>query len=156
MEELKKVAKKIEKLEIQGATNVAIEGVKAFGKYITSLKETNLEIFFKKISKAIEILETARATEPCLRNGLTSGSNMEIGCIHAEQNLIINAARTQTSLVKSWVFLSTYPCMMCAKLLAQAGISRLFVLKNSYPVNEGIDFLRDHGVICVVTDVTSA
>ena len=92
----------------------------------------------------------------CLRNGLTSGSNMEVGCIHAEQNLIINAARTQTSLVKSWVFLSTYPCMMCAKLLAQAGISRLFVLKNSYPVDEGIDFLRDHGVICVITDVAGA
>jgi dCMP deaminase len=92
---------------------------------------------------------------PCFREGLTSGSNMEVGCIHAEQNLIINAARTNTSLVDSWVFLSTYPCMMCAKLLAQSGISRLFVLKNSYPVDEGITFLRDHGVICVITDVTS-
>lgn len=99
---------------------------------------------------------TCNPDGPCHREGLASGSNMEVGCIHAEQNLIINAARTQTSLVKSWVFLSTYPCMMCAKLLAQAGISRLFVLKNSYPVDEGIDFLRDHGVICVVTDVTSA
>ena len=98
---------------------------------------------------------TCNSNGPCLRQDLISGSNMEVGCIHAEQNLIINAARTQTSLVKSWVFLSTYPCMMCAKLLAQAGISRLFVLKNSYPVEEGLQFLRDHGVVCVITDVTS-
>ena len=70
MEELKKIAKHIEKLEIQGATNVAIEGVKAFGKYIATLKETNLDDFFKKVTKAQNILETARATEPCLRNGL--------------------------------------------------------------------------------------
>lgn len=98
---------------------------------------------------------TCNPTGPCLRQGLTSGSNMEVGCIHAEQNLIINAARTNTSLVNSWVFLSTYPCMMCAKLLAQAGIERLFVLKNSYPVEEGLQFLRDHGVVCVITDVTS-
>ena len=70
MEELKKVAEKIRKLEIQGATNVAIEGVRAFGKYLDSLKESNVDSFFEKVEKAQKILETARATEPCLRNGL--------------------------------------------------------------------------------------
>lgn len=70
LEELKIIAKQIEKLEIQGATNIAIEGVKAFGNYLTSLKETNLDDFFKKIQNAQQLLENARATEPCLRNGL--------------------------------------------------------------------------------------
>ncbi len=70
LEELKKIANRIEKLEIQGATNVAIEGVQAFGKYILSLKETNLDDFFKQVIKAQVLLESARATEPCLRNGL--------------------------------------------------------------------------------------
>ena len=72
---------------------------------------------------------------------IQSGKNMEIGCIHAEENLIINAARTNNSLLDSIVFLSTYPCLSCAKLLAQSGISKLFVISDSYSTEDGINFL---------------
>ena len=72
---------------------------------------------------------------------IQSGHNSEIGCIHAEENLIINAARTNSSLLESIVFLSTYPCLSCAKLLAQSGISKLFVISDSYSTEKGIDFL---------------
>ena len=70
MEEIKKVADKIRKLEIQGATNIAIEGIKAFDKFLDSLNESNVDDFFEKVEKAQNLLEGARATEPCLRNGL--------------------------------------------------------------------------------------
>ena len=72
---------------------------------------------------------------------IQSGQNSEIGCIHAEENLIINAARTNNSLLESIVFLSTYPCLSCAKLLAQSGISKLFVISDSYSTEEGVTFL---------------
>ncbi|NHI92983.1 MAG: hypothetical protein EAX96_10815 [Candidatus Lokiarchaeota archaeon] len=75
MEELKKVAEKISRLEIQGATNVAIEGVKAFGVYLNSLDVSNPDIFFEKVEIAQKILVNARATEPCLRNGLNYSIN---------------------------------------------------------------------------------
>lgn len=77
---------------------------------------------------------------------IESGTKNEIGCIHAEENLIINAARTNNSLKDTIVFLSTYPCLSCAKLLAQSGISKLYVISNSYPAQEGIEFLTKMGI----------
>jgi len=70
LEELKKVAERIRKLEVQGATNVAMEGIKAFSKYLDSVKETSVDDFFEKVKIAQDLLNNTRATEPCLRNGL--------------------------------------------------------------------------------------
>jgi dCMP deaminase len=72
---------------------------------------------------------------------IDSGTKNEIGCIHAEENLIINAARTNNSLMGTTVFVTTYPCLSCAKLLVQAGVSKLYVISKSYPNTEGLDFL---------------
>ncbi len=72
---------------------------------------------------------------------IESGTRMEIGCIHAEENLIINAARTNNSLMNTIVFITTYPCLSCAKLLVQSGVSKVFVISKSYPNTEGLDFL---------------
>jgi dCMP deaminase len=91
----------------------------------------------------------------CKRNDLVSGTQTQIGCIHAEQNLVVNAARTGNSLIDSIVFLSTYPCLMCAKILVQAGVSKVFVLKNSYPITDGIDFLRENAVLVILTEVSN-
>jgi ribose 1,5-bisphosphate isomerase len=60
----KEILKNIKNLKIQGAQNIAIKGIEAFGM---KLKETNDE---KKLKKYIaEIIDT-RATEPAMRNGL--------------------------------------------------------------------------------------
>lgn len=56
---VKAVADRIKALKIQGATNVAIEGLK-------SLKKTNE----KNLEKNIKILSNSRITEPLLFNGL--------------------------------------------------------------------------------------
>lgn len=72
---------------------------------------------------------------------IESGTKNEIGCIHAEENLIINAARTNNSLMGTTVFVTTYPCLSCAKLLVQAGVSKIYVISKSYPNTEGLDFL---------------
>lgn len=56
---------KIKSLEIQGAENIAIAGVQAFGE---KLKETQDPVLLQKY---IDELSSLRVTEPALRNGLT-------------------------------------------------------------------------------------
>ncbi|MFX1297456.1 MAG: S-methyl-5-thioribose-1-phosphate isomerase [Promethearchaeota archaeon] len=68
MEELLAVAEKIKRLEIQGASNVAKTGIKAFANYINSLSDE--EELMPYILKANDILFNARETEPALWNSL--------------------------------------------------------------------------------------
>ncbi|MCE7737389.1 MAG: S-methyl-5-thioribose-1-phosphate isomerase [Candidatus Heimdallarchaeota archaeon] len=71
MDLLQKVADDIISLKIQGATNVAIDGVNAFSSYINRLS-TSMDVheFEKNVNNAREILINTRPTEPALRNGL--------------------------------------------------------------------------------------
>ncbi len=65
-----KIVEDIQTLRIQGATNIAVEGVKAFALLAERLDTGSLEPFFDELEKARYALATARATEPALRNGL--------------------------------------------------------------------------------------
>ncbi len=68
MEKLMDTAEKIKSIEIQGASNVAKAGIKAFSEYLNSLSSIN-EIK-NQMPKAKEILFKARDTEPALWNSL--------------------------------------------------------------------------------------
>jgi len=65
-----KIVEDIQTLRIQGATNIAVEGVKAFASLAERLEVSSLESLFDDLEKARYTLATARATEPALRNGL--------------------------------------------------------------------------------------
>lgn len=84
----------------------------------------------------------------CLRDleNISSGEQIEIGCIHAEMNAICNAAAQGVSTAGGHAFVNGYPCLMCAKLLQQAGIVRLVVKKNDYDTR-GVVYLRANGVL---------
>jgi len=81
---------------------------------------------------------------------IPSGVQNEIGCIHAEENLIINAARTNNSLLNTIVFITTYPCLSCAKLLVQAGVSKIYTIENSYNNKDGLKFLKDMNIELII------
>ncbi|MHA2501719.1 MAG: translation initiation factor eIF-2B [Candidatus Kariarchaeaceae archaeon] len=71
MDQLRSVADDIISLKIQGATNVAIEGVKAFTEYINRLPTSlGREEFLNKVQEARDIIYNTRPTEPAMRNGL--------------------------------------------------------------------------------------
>ncbi|RMG36771.1 MAG: ribose 1,5-bisphosphate isomerase [Methanobacteriota archaeon] len=71
MESLRKVADDIISLTIQGATNIAIEGVKAVVDYGNSLPSNLSEDeFIAKIKEAEQIIRKTRPTEPAMQNGL--------------------------------------------------------------------------------------
>ena len=63
----------------------------------------------------------------CLRNdlGIPSGTRHEIcRAIHAEQNVIIQAALHGVNLAGSTIYVTHSPCILCAKMLVNARICR--------------------------------
>jgi dCMP deaminase len=54
---------------------------------------------------------------------------------HAERNAIYNAARIGVSLKGCSIYLSFWPCVDCARAIIQAGITTVYVARNTYDVN---------------------
>lgn len=49
----------------------------------------------------------------------------EQGTVHAEQNAIADAARRGVSLEGATIYITHFPCINCAKILAAAGIRKI-------------------------------
>lgn len=64
---------------------------------------------------------------------------------HAEARLIAEAARRGTPTEDAVVYVTDFPCPPCAKLLAAAGVSRLY-FRTGYAVLDGQDVLDAAGV----------
>lgn len=86
--------------------------------------------------------------DACLREemGVVSGTRMEIGCHHAEMNVICNAAANGVPTRDAWLIVTGEPCLLCAKLIHHAGIARVMVVKGGYAGENGVDYLLSHGV----------
>ena len=64
----------------------------------------------------------------CLRkiNHIESGTRQEIcRAVHAEQNAIISAAVKGVSIKGGTLYVNTYPCSICARMLINAEIKRI-------------------------------
>jgi dCMP deaminase len=84
----------------------------------------------------------------CLRDelGIPSGTRQEIcRAIHAEQNVIIQAGLHGVSLEGSTVYCTHSPCVLCAKMLVNARISR-FVTFRKYSDDEFIKLFKEAGI----------
>ena len=92
--------------------------------------------------------------EVCLRDTLhvRSGTRMEIGCHHAEMNVICNAAANGVPTRDAWLIVTGEPCILCAKLIHHAGISKVLVVEGGYAGENGVTYLRDHGVAVETVD----
>ncbi len=84
----------------------------------------------------------------CLRDELNipSGQRQEI-CrgIHAEQNVIIQASLHGVSLEGGTIYCTHTPCVLCAKILANAKIKR-FVSFGRYNDDSFIDLFKEAGI----------
>jgi len=80
----------------------------------------------------------------CLREKLKvpSGVRHEI-CrgLHAEQNVIIQAALHGVSIKGSTLYITCAPCSICAKMIINAGIKRV-IYEDSYPDEMAEEFLK--------------
>ncbi len=79
----------------------------------------------------------------------------EVGCLmvnghcvrtlHAEQNAIIQGALHGVDVSHSTIYVTHQPCLICAKMIINAGIERV-VYAGSYPDEIAQGFLLDAGV----------
>jgi len=84
----------------------------------------------------------------CLRDelGIPSGERHEIcRAIHAEQNVIIQAALHGVSLEGSTIYCTHTPCVLCAKMLVNAKIER-FASFGKYSDDAFLELFRDAGI----------
>jgi len=85
------------------------------------------------------------ATAGCIREKLKipSGERHEL-CrgLHGEQNAFLQAALHGTSLKDSILYSTTQPCIICAKMIINAGI-REIVIRGDYPDRMAKDFLKE-------------
>lgn len=84
----------------------------------------------------------------CLREelGIPSGTRHEIcRAIHAEQNVIIQAALHGVNLEGATVYCTHTPCNLCAKMLVNARIKR-FVSFGKYNDESFVSLFKDAGI----------
>lgn len=71
--------------------------------------------------------------------------------LHAESNAIAKLAKSNESGLGADLFVTHAPCLDCAKLIYQSGISRVWYGK-AYRDNAGVQFLEKSGVIVTKVD----
>ncbi len=80
------------------------------------------------------------------RNSFHKGENIDLStAIHAEAALISKAAKDGISLLGTEIYVTTFPCPACAKLVACSGISKLY-FTDGYAMLDGDKILREFGV----------
>ena len=82
------------------------------------------------------VSETTHCTnDTCYRmvNKIPSGEKLDLcRAVHAEQNVICQAAIHGTSIKDATIYITTSPCITCLKLLAQVGVRRIVILEPTY------------------------
>ncbi len=84
----------------------------------------------------------------CLRDelGIPSGERHEIcRAIHAEQNVIIQAALHGVSLEGATIYCTHTPCVLCAKMMVNARIKRVVNFRE-YIDNSFIEMFKEAGI----------
>lgn len=84
----------------------------------------------------------------CLREDLqvSSGERAEL-CrgVHAEQNVIIQAARHGVNIKDSTLYCTNIPCSICSKMLINAGIKKI-VYRDHYADKLSLKLLKEANV----------
>ena len=65
--------------------------------------------------------------------------------LHAEANAITKVARSNNSSEGATLYVTSSPCIECAKLIIEAGIRRV-VFSEHYRLHDGIDLLEQAGI----------
>ena len=71
--------------------------------------------------------------------------------LHAEANAITKVAQSNNSSKNATLYVTSSPCIECAKLIIQSGIKRV-VFGEIYRLTDGIELLQRAGIECVQLD----
>jgi dCMP deaminase len=88
------------------------------------------------------------------RNDFSRGLRADLStALHAEAAIVARAARDGRSLAGAEIYVSTFPCPACARLIAEAGFKRCYFV-GQYAVLDGDAILRAAGVELIWVDVS--
>jgi len=80
------------------------------------------------------------------RNTLKKGVGIEVTTVmHAEASLIAEAAKRGLPLDGTYLYVSDFPCPLCAKYVALSGIKKVYYA-HGYAVLDGQRVLKDFGI----------
>ena len=78
---------------------------------------------------------------------IPSGQRHELcRALHAEQNAIIQAAKLGVNIDGSTLYCTHQPCILCAKMIVNAGIVRV-VYHSGYPDDFALGIFKEAGVL---------
>jgi dCMP deaminase len=79
--------------------------------------------------------------------GLTKGKDPHIVCaIHAEASVIAQAASKGISLEGCDIYVTTFPCLICARSLVKVGIGHLYYMTDYTDGNQARSLLEANGI----------
>ncbi len=85
----------------------------------------------------------------CLREKLKvpSGERHELcRALHAEQNVIVQAARHGGSIEGATIYCTTQPCVICTKMLINVGVQAIY-FAQSYPDDFSREMIAESGIV---------
>lgn len=104
-------------------------------RHVGAIIVKNKRVIATGYNGAPQGIKSCADKKECLRKklGIESGTRHEICyAVHAEQNVIIQAARVGCSVEGCTLYCTHQPCVICAKIIINSGISRV-VYKEGYP-----------------------
>ncbi|MEG1586677.1 MAG: dCMP deaminase family protein, partial [Bacteroidales bacterium] len=72
--------------------------------------------------------------------------------LHAEANAITKVAKSNNSSEGATMYVTSSPCIECAKLIIQSGITRVVYAEN-YRLDDGVQLLRRAKIEVVFIDI---
>ena len=96
----------------------------------------------KRVGRELRIEQTADAVDVIKRNVKL----LELcRALHGEESAILNLTGRGVDLTDSTIYVTTYPCNVCANKIVQVGIKNV-VYFELYPVNEAKEIFQEAGV----------
>ncbi|WP_080904662.1 dCMP deaminase family protein [Parabacteroides sp. Marseille-P3160] len=74
--------------------------------------------------------------------------------LHAEANAITKVAASSNSSKGATIYITSSPCIECAKLIIQAGIVRV-VYSEKYHTDEGCELLKRAGIVVDFVEINN-
>ncbi len=117
-------------------------------RHVGAVIVKNKRIIATGYNGAPQGIKSCADKKECMRKklGIESGTRHELCyAVHAEQNAIIQAARYGININGATLYCTHQPCVICAKIIINSGISRV-VFKDGYPDEFSIRLFEEAGV----------
>lgn len=99
-------------------------------------------IYYENPDTALELIEDHGFT---CDNGCCTTDRTRREVLHAESNAIMKVAKSTMSCEGADLYTTTCPCFECAKLIIQAGISKVYYTED-YRDMSGVNLLHTAGI----------